>query len=534
VQSPSPELQIRRAFLLFGALFGACYAVILPPLQAPDEFAHFSRAYGIAEGACIAPPITPVPLTIREMYDAFQPNMEQERLIDPDYIVAFLRKPLNDSRQDDTVKNQAADLYSCFPYVPAALGIEAGRLFGASAEGLLYLSRFANLLIYLVIVYLALRQLPGFHLPPLSLALMPMALSQAASASWDGVAYATGFFLFAYILKLAWDPHISTLEPQHYLTLGVVIVAASLCKTDVWLAPLLILVPASRFRSSRHKWAVLLGVLVLALVIISGWNYLDRANVTRWVEHIKEARQIYLSDNLTFIFQHPWVFLLACLRTWSGYGIGFAAQFVGRLGWLAVFLPSWTIVAYYLLLVFAALTDTSEIRMTTGYRLVCLGVVAVAVASVFIGMWCAETTQSHRDTVLHSGGFVPGVQGRYFIPFALPLLLAISGTPLRVNRKYLLAIAAVTVFTVNAVAIYDIRTTYYVTGDTGPYENKLIRRAGSTAEDGKVFLVRGGRRHWIIFGNWIEKHGYRWPDDLQVLTPEQFNAIPEGKVISEQ
>ena len=525
-----------RIFLVLGLLLGVSYALFLPPLQAPDEFAHFYRAYGISEGYCVSPRLTGIPLTIKDMQVAFQPHIEKEHRVDSASIFTFLRMPLNDAQRDG-VTNEAADMYNCFPYLPEALGIGAGRLFGASPAAILYLSRLANLTAYLAIVYLALRQLPGFQIPLLALALMPMAISQAASASWDGIAFATAFFLFAYILHLAWDPHISTLQPRHYLTLGGAIVVASLCKADVWLAPLLIFVPASRFKGPRRKWAVLLGVVLLALAVIAGWNYVNREDMARWVERIQD-RQIYLSDNLAFIFHHPGIFLQASMRTWSVYGIDFAAEFVGRLGWLVVVLPYWTIWLYLLLLGFVALTDTSEIPITAGYRLVCLSVVAVALASVFIGMWCAETPRPDIDKVLQGAGLVPGVQGRYFIPFALPLLLALSNTSfsrkLHVNRNWLLAIASVTIFTVNAVALQEIRITYYQKGQVGPYENKLVRRPGSSPEDGKVFLVRDGTRHWIIFGSWIAKHGYRWPDDVMTVSPELFNAIPEGKAINEQ
>ena len=516
---------------MLGALFGASYVLILPPLQAPDELAHFYRAYGISEGSCVAPRLTGIPLTIKDMAVAFQPDLEEQRHIDSGYILTFLRTPLNDSRQDG-VTNEAADMYSCIPYLPEALGIEAGRLFGAPPAGILYLSRLANLLTYLAIVFLALRQLPGFQIPLLALALMPMALSQAASASWDGVGYAVAFFLFAYILRLAWDPHITLLQPRHYLTLGAAIVLAGVCKADVWLAPLLILVPASKFQSPRRKWAALAGVVLLALVVIAGWNYVNREDMARWVEHIKD-RQIYISYNFAFMLHHPGVLLAASLRTWRAHGLDFASEFVGKLGWLAVVLPSWTIWLYILLLLFAALTDTSEIRLTPSNRLLCLGVVAVSLTSVFIGMWCAEITRPHLDTVVQGIGLVPGVQGRYFIPFALPFLLAISGFRLRVHRKWLVGIAAVTILTVNAVALQEIHSTYYLNSSAGPYENKLVRRAGPTPEDAKVFLVRGGKRHWIIFGSWIVKHGYRW-DQMLIIPPDQFNAIPEGKIISDQ
>jgi uncharacterized membrane protein len=533
---PQPlQLHILSAFLVLGALFGACYAVLLPPLQAPDEFAHFFRAYNVSEGSCVAPVFSPIPLTIEEMAAAFQPHLEEERRIGPDYILAFFRHPLNESRQGD-VANPAINVYSCVPYAPAALGIRAGRLFAVSPAGILYLARFANLIAYLSIVYLALRQLPGFQIPLLSLALMPMALNQAASASWDGVAFAMAFFLCSYIVRLAWDPGISTLRTSHYLTLGIAVVLAALCKADVWLVPLLILVPASRFSNVRRKIAAVLGYLLLAMAVMAVWNYVNRQNTAQWIEHIA-GRHIQFSDNFAFIFQHPWMFLHAFIRSWVLLGHNIAAEFIGKLGWIAVILPAWAIWTYYLLLGFVALTDTSEIRMTAGHRLLCLGVAALAITSVFVAIWCADTSLADRDNALHGRGLI-GVQGRYFIPFALPILLALSNISLtrgpRVNRKWLLAIAAAAIFTVNAVALQDIRETYYLGGVAGPYENKLVRRPGTTVEDGKVFLIRGGRRHWVVFASWLVKHGYHWPDDVLTIPADQLNSIPEGGAINEQ
>ena len=37
-------------FAMLALAFGFLYAFVLPPLQAPDEFAHFYRAYSVSEG----------------------------------------------------------------------------------------------------------------------------------------------------------------------------------------------------------------------------------------------------------------------------------------------------------------------------------------------------------------------------------------------------------------------------------------------------------------------------------------------------
>jgi len=503
-------------------------------MQAPDEFAHLDRAYGVAEGYCVAPALTPIPSSIKELTSEFPAKLETQRRLGYGDVWELMHTPLNDSQNEPT-NNHAANMYSCFPYLPGAVGIEAGRIAGASPAAILYLTRFANLLAYLAVLYLALGLLPDFQLPLFCLALTPMALNQAASASWDGVAYSTAFLLCAYILKLAWDPAINTLQPNHYLALGAVIAAASLCKTDVWLAPLLVLVPASKFKGIRQKCLVLLGVAALALLVIAGWNFLNRANVANWMAHIKEWRQINFSDNAAFIYQHPMLVLQAAGRTWAARWTEYASEFVGKLGWLVVRLPEWAIWLYFLLLGCVSLTGMSEARLKVGHRLVCLGVVAVATASIFVGMWCAEVPPDYRDGVLHGVGHVPGVQGRYFIPFVLPLLLAFSITWLRVKWKWLLAAAMLVLITINAVALQRIDRTYYLTGPaTAYYENRLVKHIGFKGDDAKVYWIHGGQRQWIKHSSWITRHGYRWPDDVVAISDAQLRSIPEGAAIDEE
>jgi hypothetical protein len=63
------------------------------------------------------------------------------------------------------------------------------------------------------------------------------------------------------------------------------------------------------------------------------------------------------------------------------------------------------------------------------------------------------------------------------------------------------------------------------------WENKLVRRPGDAAEDGKVFLVKDGKRHWVVNSGWITAHGYKWPADVNQIPAAELNAIPEGDAI---
>jgi hypothetical protein len=63
------------------------------------------------------------------------------------------------------------------------------------------------------------------------------------------------------------------------------------------------------------------------------------------------------------------------------------------------------------------------------------------------------------------------------------------------------------------------------------YEGKLVRREGSSPEDGKVYFVREGLRQWVIDSRWIAANGFRWPEDVTLISPGELDELPLGDPI---
>jgi hypothetical protein len=61
----------------------------------------------------------------------------------------------------------------------------------------------------------------------------------------------------------------------------------------------------------------------------------------------------------------------------------------------------------------------------------------------------------------------------------------------------------------------------------------LVRRAGGSDEDGKVYLIEQGKRRWVLSGRWVAAHGYKWPDDIHVIPAADLEAIPLGMPITD-
>lgn len=63
------------------------------------------------------------------------------------------------------------------------------------------------------------------------------------------------------------------------------------------------------------------------------------------------------------------------------------------------------------------------------------------------------------------------------------------------------------------------------------FEHRMIRRTGNTPEDAKVYVVEGGKKHWVVNATWFATHGYHFPGDVQVIPVGDFAAIPTGDPI---
>ena len=63
------------------------------------------------------------------------------------------------------------------------------------------------------------------------------------------------------------------------------------------------------------------------------------------------------------------------------------------------------------------------------------------------------------------------------------------------------------------------------------YEGRLVRRPGSSAEDGKVYVVQQGKKHWLIDGGWCATHGCRFPEDVVQIPADALESIPTGDPI---
>ena len=129
-------------------------------------------------------------------------------------------------------------------------------------------------------------------------------------------------------------------------------------------------------------------------------------------------------EQLSLLMADPWDFVKIVIDTLEEYWRGYILSFVGILGFLDTMLPSWIYYSYPLVLAGTALFDRGcGQSMNEKQRLwiiaICIGVFLLIHLSMYL-IWTKPGEE-----------IIEGVQGRHFLPIAVPMLLALF-----YNRKY--------------------------------------------------------------------------------------------------
>ena len=413
-------LEAHRFFLLAALLSGAAFIAVTPPFQVPDEPAHFYRAVAVGEGALSAEARAgrigaTLPASLAALVDLFNGVIgHPERGIDPGAFRAARRialEPEVRSFLDFPTAAQTTPL----TYLPQALGVAAGRLFGAPPLALLYLARLVNLLAATALIHAGLRRLPAYRWLGTALALTPMATFLRASASADALTFAIAFFFAAAVARLAFGPG-SELSRRDVAVLCLA--AAALCATKAAYAPLTIAaaaIPIRRLPRGRRAASVLAyGAATAAAFALAVFTALPGAYVAdpRPAANPHHADAVIESDRqIAGAVRSPLRFLAIAGRSYLWYGPGYAEQFIGRLGWLDTPLPRPLLIAYAALLLALLAFDTRRRVAVAAWQRTALAAAAAGnlllISAVFYALFMPV-----------GSSYIAGIQGRYFLPIA--------------------------------------------------------------------------------------------------------------------
>lgn len=443
----APFITHHSSFIIL--LFGLVFAVITPPFQSPDEPNHFFRAWQVSEGHFF-PEHTgnrlggDLPASLSEVSDSFLflKHNQQAR-----WNLRSLRKglsiPLNPANRRFTDFANTA-IYAPMGYLPQAAAIAILRPLGATPLLILYGTRLANLFVWILLVNSALRLIPWQRSTMAAIALLPASICIAASANADVLTNGLCWYLIAAFLAKAKEP----VFWKKLLTL--LIIAAN----KLIALPLVLLACFSR--SDRRQLALLITGGIVATLL---WGQMAQAWFIPYDAYDPAFRDSQTLNSgvdpalqMAFVLGHPIVFLEICFKSLFQALPSMAAHFVGKFGWEKNYLPTgWLLLLWAML---ASLVFSEKNAFGVRQRWGLAGVVLLYFGAFSITMYALW--------VPVGGTHIDNWQGRYFLPIAPVLALAIGQGYLEQWKNGIDAFAFTVLVMSNVAMVYSIWERYWV------------------------------------------------------------------------
>ena len=456
----SRKIPLHRIYMVIGLTMGILFLFMQPPGTVPDEKTHMYAAYDVSNSMMGIHRTPEGSLVMRgedasaklssdvQTGDSF---MQYWRSVDDSLLYGEIvdtgRKPLSTQK---------------YQYFMPALGLTLGRGLHLGTQAVFFLGRLFNMIWFVLVTAYAIRLLPFGKTALMVLALTPMTLQQASSFSYDVFINSTAFLLVAVTLQLAYgkeaDPGKTEKKYVRYIRMGVLAAACILLfptKAFVY-APLcflpLILV-VKKWKTSRREALIYVGIMAVSAAVAGAMWILPTLNNTGVlssegaVSYTGEAGSVEYTLGYLLAQKDEWIHVL--LNTSRNFGDFYLESMIGTpLGWLSVVVNPVLVYVYVVLLVLASLQKTGEQTYIGVPGKLWIHFLAWgSVAAVLLGMLLAYTPVSHQR--------IEGVQGRYFIPMCLPMLLTIRSDRIRASAEtdgpILSAVLACLFFTVHFI-----------------------------------------------------------------------------------
>lgn len=410
----------RIALCLSLTVVGWLGAMIIPPMQSPDENHHLARAYMLAHGqwTLFAPPGKMSGGMIDKNLAAYS-NIYMKIPGRPGNALSHEEKAqvstINWSDSESQIFFEAPGTGYYFPlvYAPHATSLLFAKKAGFTIENSYYFVRFIVLFVSILLIALAFEILPP-NTTVLSLLILPMTVFQLLSPTLDGLSVGLLLLFLAYFSRV-WKVCSNSL-PTTSIYIYLLAILFVLATSRVYMIALIGLFFIACWRN-RSWGGSFLGLIFLGLC--GTWFMYAASTVVDYRVQRTLSTTVLLRN---YLFA-PWEFFSILMETLLTASIRdfYARSFIGVLGWLdaplrSVFYP---VIGLGLAGSCALSMRRSNDASDTLLRILLIFVCTISLLLIFFALLVTWTPSP--PTVIE------GVQGRYFLMPALLAAYALSG-----------------------------------------------------------------------------------------------------------
>lgn len=401
--------EVHKFYIIIFLLVGLFYFFIYPIGTVPDEYNHFYRAYEISEGHMVSD-INENNIAGRDLPGNLKVIMDE---YDTSLVEMWNNVDLELSEEREYYSFWTMSLYAPVSYAPQSLGIFIARLFTKSVVLIFAMGRLFNFISIAIVSYFAVKYIPVGKKIIALIMLLPVNMQEAISLAPDTMVTALTMAFIAFILHLRYTQK-DAMSKKQLVLLYIMAIAISLYKiVYIPFCMLPFLIPAERF--GGKKQFTIHAVCMAICVIATGLGWLSFAG--RYLMDIdggrdSDAQVAYILSDIPNYFRIMWATLKINADEYFYTMIG------SILSWGTVSVPKGYLILYAIMLGFGIFQKD---KMPEKFGVV-RGLLFVVVIAVFLLIM----TSLYVQWTNHKSPYIDGVQGRYFIPLLLPVLLIVS------------------------------------------------------------------------------------------------------------
>lgn len=302
-------------------------------------------------------------------------------------------------------------------HLAQALGITVGRVLGLNFIQIYTLARIANMSLYILLVYIAVRVIPVNRELMTMMGIMPMAMHQATQLSYDAVVNGMAFLFTGYIIKLIYDN--TAVTWRNIAICAILLGIMSPIKVIYFLLGVLIMViPSDRFRSQKDRikktLVVFIGVAAASLVT-------KLTDIMTLFRHYEVGGATVDRYNVGFAISNPGRFAaLVMASAEDNLWMMIKGATGSSLAGMTLGIPEYLVIAFILVISICAIEGNGQV-ISRGWQRIIIGLMFCAGYILVFIVFAFSFTK-------YGLPYVDGIQGRYLIPFLLPVLYSLKGS----------------------------------------------------------------------------------------------------------
>lgn len=430
-----------RLFLFIFTLVVLVVSMLTPPFQSPDEPVHLSRAYSVATGQIILKggqvDIDKNLVQFKNLNENIRFHYDQKRTKEQEIQLRSIK--WSNENMSEGIAGSA--VYLPILYVPQGIGLLLGKLFNLSIYHSYELAKLFSLISCIFLIWISSKFYPIPALAYIFIA-MPMSIFQISSSSPDGLSFSISFLIGSILIKIL-ENKVFDKKLIYILAISLV----SLVTIRINLFPIFLLIFLIFIQSKEVNENKGMFVILLTFLLSLGWIILAYKTIMIDSNGSGNFNQsgMTATDKILYFLSHKKEFFMFFVNTflnekemsWQ------YKHFIGVLGWSDTHLEKWM---YYYLTIIIFIISALTIKLNR----ICKDIFPFVIFFIVILFTFFILLVTWTDL---SSPIIVGVQGRYFIPFAIILayLSFIAKRNNALNYLILLFLISSSLFTINSL-----------------------------------------------------------------------------------